>query len=115
MANDKPSSNLERAAQAAEDFEDKHYKGGELDAQDFKAAGEKATAAVSDAAVAVKEAVVGPADPKVRVVALSWICCRSRQEMAGGHDTCKRCLPVSTTVLLPCVQQILLKPQVAFR
>jgi hypothetical protein len=64
MANDSPSSNLERAAEAADDFEKKHYQGGELDAQDFKEAGQKATEAVSNAATAVKEAVVGPADPK---------------------------------------------------
>lgn len=65
MASDNPSSNLERAAQAAEEYENKHYQGGELDAQDFKKAGEQATAAVSDAATAVKEAVVGPSEPKV--------------------------------------------------
>jgi ElaB/YqjD/DUF883 family membrane-anchored ribosome-binding protein len=64
MASNNPSSNLERAAEAADDFEKKHYQGGELDAQDFKKAGENATAAVSNAATAVKEAVVGPADPK---------------------------------------------------
>lgn len=68
MANDNPSSNLERAAEAADDFEKKHYQGGELDAQDFKQAGQKATAAVSNAATAVKEAVVGPADPKVCMI-----------------------------------------------
>lgn len=68
MASNNPSSNLERAAEAADDFEKKHYQGGELDAQDFKKAGENATAAVSNAATAVKEAVVGPADPKVCLI-----------------------------------------------
>lgn len=65
MASNNPSANLERAAQAADDFENKQSQGGELDAQDFKAAGQQATAAVSDAATAVKEAVVGPSDTKV--------------------------------------------------
>ena len=71
MASNNPSSNLERAAEAADDFEKKHYQGGELDAQDFKKAGENATAAVSNAATAVKEAVVGPADPQVCLINMS--------------------------------------------
>jgi hypothetical protein len=86
MASNNPSSNLERAAEAADDFEKKHYQGGELDAQDFKKAGENATAAVSNAATAVKEAVVGPADPKVCLSTIVRNRQRSRWYVRGVRD-----------------------------
>jgi hypothetical protein len=102
MASNNPSSNLERAAEAADDFEKKHYQGGELDAQDFKKAGENATAAVSNAATAVKEAVVGPADPKVclsiivRKATIAMVRARSARCASGRY------LPISTRPCSTC-------------
>lgn len=100
MASDNPSSNLERAAEAAEDFEKKHYKGGELDKDDFKQAGENATSAISDAANKVKEALVGPADPQVCIFAYQ---CMIQHARAANRPAviCKRYLPISSTALLP--------------